>query len=107
MNLSFSSFRIYGYAATWTADEVYILGGYYSKDQATIAKYSNGAWSDIGKLVQGRYSHAAISHDGINIDKAYMICIIYFYCKILERDTVLSAEPDYIVRMRRRRTTIE
>lgn len=67
MNLIFPSFRIYGYAATWTADEVFILGGYYSKDQATIAKYSNGGWSNIGKLVQGRYSHAALSHDGITL----------------------------------------
>ena len=61
------SFRIYGYAATWTSDEVFILGGYYSKHQATIAKYSNGAWSNIGKLVQWRYSHAAISHDGVTL----------------------------------------
>ena len=60
-------FRIYGYAATWTSDEVFILGGYYSKHQATIAKYSNGAWSNIGKLLQGRYSHAAISHDGVTL----------------------------------------
>ena len=67
MNLILQWFRIYGYAATWTADEVFILGGYYSKDQATIAKYSNGAWSNIGKLVQGRYSHSAISHDGITL----------------------------------------
>lgn len=60
-------FRIYGYAATWTADAVFIFGGYYSKSQAVIAKYSNDEWSNEGSLIQGRYSHAAISHNGVTL----------------------------------------
>ena len=61
-------FRIYGYAATWTDDEVFIFGGWYSKnDKRTIAKYSNGVWSNVGDLIQGRYSHAAISHNGVTL----------------------------------------
>ena len=58
--------RIYGYAATWTANEVYMFGGYYSKSQAVIAKY-DGEWTNVGELVQGRYSHAAISHYGVTL----------------------------------------
>ena len=64
---SLNIFRIYGYAATWTADSVFIFGGYYSKSQAVIAKYSNDEWSNEGSLIQGRYSHAAISHNGITL----------------------------------------
>ena len=60
-------FRIYGYAATWTADAVFIYGGFYAKSQAVIAKYSNNEWSNEGNLIQGRYSHAAISHNGITL----------------------------------------
>ena len=43
-----------------------MFGGYYSKSQAVIAKY-DGEWTNVGELVQGRYSHAAISHYGVTL----------------------------------------
>ena len=35
--------------------------------QAVIAKYSNDEWSNEGSLIQGRYSHAAISHNDVTL----------------------------------------
>ena len=60
-------FRITRYAATSTDTSVYIIGGFTNGSPSrstTIAKYSDGFWSEPGSLKQGRYAHGAITIEG-------------------------------------------
>ena len=57
-------FSIYHYATTSTPDSVFILGGYFTSTRYIdkIAQFKAGVWYDSGTLMEGRYSHGAISN---------------------------------------------
>ena len=60
-------FSIYQYSTASTASAAYIIGGYYSGPQTTIAEYKNGQWRKYGDLAVRRHFHSTLFHDGEHI----------------------------------------
>ena len=65
------SFSIFEYATASTEESVYIIGGSTGvghtsgrSSSSIIAKYSDGIWTNVGRLKQGRHGHAAITSQG-------------------------------------------
>jgi len=71
----FSNERIFKYATTSTEESVYVIGGLtewdtyfsYRPHSSIVAKYSNGIWTNVGSLKQGRYGHGAITTEGMTM----------------------------------------
>ena len=70
-------FRLFSYATTSTDKSVYIFGGAIDKSPysnllsgdviSTIAKYSDGVWTEAGSLKDARGAHGAIAVDGVTM----------------------------------------
>ena len=63
-----SYFRVSHYATTSTDTSVYIIGGWTGSSYSSkIAKYSDGFWSEPGRLKRARNGHGAITIEKIRI----------------------------------------
>ena len=71
-------FRLFSYATTSTDRSVYIFGGIIDNSPhsniiisgdviSTIAKYSDGVWTEAGSLKDARGAHGAIAVDGVTM----------------------------------------